>query len=506
MTRFFWPTLFAVLVTAAALPAQQDDKAAQLKQALALQEVVQKVIDDAEPSIACVLVSRSDAYQHYDQGPAADQPGKLGALDLDRLLQHPLAAKLTDAKRDRLKKQLDLADPAHVPEAFGSGVVLDAKGLILTNYHVVRDATKVFVRLPEHKGGYADIYAADPRSDLAVLRLIDGKQTLRPLPFGAGDKVQRGQFVVALANPFAAGFFDGKPSASFGIIANVRRRAPSPPREQDRVKTLHHYGTLLQTDVRLNVGCSGGALLDLNGRLIGLTSALAGLNGGETPGGFAVPIDAGMKGIIDVLRRGEEVEYGFLGVGFDPAGRGEGVVLGSVAEGSPAALKGLKAKHVILRIKDRTRDVAVHDGDELFLALGTQLAGSTITLLVRKGDKLETVEVKLAKFYVPGKKIATEPGQRPFVRGLRVDYTSVLVQQPELKIQSVPRGVLVSDVQPNSAAARKDLKPGIVITHVGDKAVDSPQQFYDAALAAKGPLPVTLTAPSGQPPPKVTID
>src|SRR5947209_1723369 len=103
MTRTHWLGLL-LLLTAAALPARQEDKAAHLKQALALQEVVQKVIDDAEPSVACVLVSRSDAYQLYDAGPAPDQPGKLGGLDWKKLAEHPLVAKLTDPERDRLRK------------------------------------------------------------------------------------------------------------------------------------------------------------------------------------------------------------------------------------------------------------------------------------------------------------------------------------------------------------------------------------------------------------------
>jgi S1-C subfamily serine protease len=498
--------LFTLFVGAAALPARQGD---QLKQALALQDAVQKVIDDAEPSIACILVSRSDQYERFGQGSPRDKPGKLGGLNLKELKEHKDFAALPDGERERWLRRLNLADPGHVPESFGSGVVIDGnKGLILTNYHVVRDATKLYVRLPDRKGSYADIYAADPRSDLAVLRLLDATLKPRPLAPGDGAKVQRGQFVVALANPFAAGYFDGKPSASFGIIANVRRRAPSPAREEERVKSLHHYGTLLQTDVRLTVGCSGGALLDLKGKLIGLTSALAGLHGGEAAGGFAVPLDDGMKRIIEVLKRGEEVEYGFLGVGFDQAAEpGDGVPLVSVATGSPAQRNGLAPKDVILAVKDTVSRTEVHDRDELFLALGTRLAGSTIDLEVRKpSGALKTVTVTLAKFHVPGPKIATELGQRKLFRGLRVDYTSVLVQQPEFNRQEIPNGVLVSEVRPGSAAASAALKPGAVITQVNESKVNSPAEFYEAVAGKQGPVEVTLAPTSaGQPAPKVTI-
>ena len=127
--------------------------------------------------------------------------------------------------------------------------------------------------------------------------------------------------MICLANPFAAGFRDGSPSASWGIISNLHRRASGVTSEIERpgVKpTLHHYGTLIQTDVRLALGCSGGALLNLDGELIGLTTAQAALVGSEAPGGFAVPLDGPMKRIIDVLVRGDEVEYGFLGVTVPP--------------------------------------------------------------------------------------------------------------------------------------------------------------------------------------------
>src|SRR5262249_4958980 len=158
--------------------------------------------------------------------------------------------------------RLDLANATTVPESFGSGVVIDKdKRQILTNYHVVRGATKVYVRLPSGKGSYANIHAADPRSDLAVLQLIDDKIALQSITIGDARKVRKGQMVLSIANPYAAGFRDGSPSASWGIIANIRRRAPSTSRSEiGNNKTLHHYGTLFQLDARLNLGCSGGVV------------------------------------------------------------------------------------------------------------------------------------------------------------------------------------------------------------------------------------------------------
>jgi serine protease Do len=503
MYRLTLPCLLGTLLSVAASPAAQDKA---LPSALALQEVMQKAIAEAEPSIACILVSRSDAYQRFSQGPSHEYPGKLGGFDLQLFERHPLISGLGEKERTRLRRRLDLADPRHVPESFGSGVVLDDKGLVLTNYHVVQGAVKIFVRLPDHQGSYADIHAADPRSDLAVLRLLNTKLALKAVRLGEGDKARRGQFVLSIANPFAAGFRDGKPSASWGIVSNVRRRAPGPAREEERARTLHHYGTLIQTDARLNLGCSGGALIDLKGNLIGLTSATAAIAGGETPGGFAMPIDPGMRRIIEVLKRGEEVEYGFLGVGVDErAERTEGVVLEHVTPGSPADLAGLRPRHVILRVNG----TPVHESDDLFLALGTQLAGSTVRLEVRKpgGAAPEKVEVALAKFYVPGKRLAAGLGARPFFRGLRVDYTSLLVQQPRAVVQRIPAGVLVSEVLAGTPAAASQLRPGEVITHVNGRPVTTPAAFYREVRGQAGPLELTLTpSDPGRPAPKVTLN
>ena len=485
MIRMMVPLLVALILIG---PALADDEADDLKQALALQKVMQKAIRDVEPSIACILVSRSDAYQRMRQGPAQTIPGKLGGFN----------PKSIDLLNQDLARKLNLADDNVIPEAFGSGVVIDAKGLILTNYHVVRDATKVFVRLPGNKSSYADIKAADPRSDLAVLEMLTNHPGLKAITLGDARMCARGQFVLSIANPFAAGFRDGQPSASWGILSNIRRRVPRQPvAEKDLPRTLQQYGILLQTDARLNLGCSGGALINLQGEMIGLTTALAAIHGGETPGGFALPIDASMARIIDVLKRGEEVDYGFLGVEPDREAGHKGVVI-SVIPGSPAGKK-LQNRDRILKVNG----MAVRELDDLFLALGTQLAGSKITLQVSRFNQImEVKDVELAKFYVPAKGIVSSTGPRPFFRGLRADYTSLLVQQQ--RRQPILPGILVSDVQPNSPAAKVELKAGDIITKVKGRPIFTPADFYREVAGAQGPVEVTLHS-ANFPPPKVTL-
>jgi S1-C subfamily serine protease len=482
-----------LLVWTLCVRAGADDDQADLKQALALQKVMQKAIRNAEPSIACILVSRSDAYRRLGLAPTPGKPGKLGGF-----------IKKNIDIFDNDWKKLDLSLPDTIPEAFGIGVVIDAKGLILTNYHVVRDATKIFVRLPGNKSSYADIKAADPRSDLAVLELLTKIPGLKAITLGDASKCARGQFVLTLANPFAAGFRDGQPSASWGILSNIRRRAIGPVRaEKDLPQTLQHYGNLLQTDARLNLGCSGGALLNLQGEMIGLTTALAAIHGGETPGGFAVPIDASMLRIIEVLKRGEEVNYGFLGIswqyGVRPRGQEKGVLVETVIRGSPAENK-LRVNDTILKVDN----FPVRERDDLFLALGTKLAGARVTLVVQRfGAEIEVKDVELAKFQVNAKGIFSSLNPRPFFRGLRVDYTSLLAQG--LRRESIPQGVLISDVQEESAAAKADLKIGDVITRVQGRPVFKPADFYREIAGIQGPVQLTLNS-TNFPHPKVTLN
>lgn len=484
-----------------------DDNTKVLVQALALQQRVQELIERVESSIVCLHVSRSDAYQRYGHAYGQESPGKLGKYDADAADRYLRQLGMSQPKRREILARLDLSDPDNTPESYGSGVVLDASGLILTNYHVIQEATKIYVRLPQRQGSYADILAADPRSDLAVLKLLNPDLKLTAIKFGNGDTVHRGQFVLSLAHPFAAGFQDGQPSASWGIISNIRRRVGSPAQEEERHKTLYQHGSLIETDVRLRAGCSGGALINLEGEMIGMTTALAAVHGLEVPGGFAIPINDGMLRIVDMLRRGQEVEYGFLGVGFErTTDSAAGVALSYVTPGSPADRHGLRPKDLLLSINGRP----VTHSDDLLLALGTLLAGSKVKLEVRKVDTRahKTMEISLDKYYVPGKIIAANT-QRPWFRGLRVDYTSLLVQQHPLGAgrKRIPPGVFICDVQPNSSAATALLKPGEIITHVNNRAVNTPAAFYEQVRLLSGPLELTLLrSEANQPAPKVILN
>ena len=182
-----------------------------------------------------------------------------------------------------------------------------------------------------------------------------------------------GSFVVSLANPFAAGSRDGSPSASKGIVSKLGRAAMASSQEypdERYSKPLYLLNTLITTDMNLNTGCSGGALLNLRGEMVGLTTARAAVAGSDKAGGFAIPINRAMRRIIDKLRAGLEVEYGFLGVNRDRQGTR---VISGVVPGSPADHAGLRLGESIVSIDG----VPIRDADDIYLTIATLLAGST---------------------------------------------------------------------------------------------------------------------------------
>jgi len=445
-------------------------------EAAALQRTMHKIIDGAEPSVAMVLVSRSDKYAALGEVPSPAVPGKLGSFSALRLSQ------FGDGPRRELVRRLDLANPETVPEAFGSGVVIDERGFILTNFHVIDRATKIYVRLPgQNRGSYADILAADGRSDLAVLKMINPPADLKPLKLGDGGKVRKGDWAIVLANPFATGFRDGSPSASWGIVSNLRRRVPGPSDELKRAKPLAQYATLIQTDARLNLGCSGGALLNIEGELVGLTTSLAALTGGETAGGYAIPFDVNVRKMIEILKRGEEVEYGFLGVTVSPPDARPnplGVMIADVAPGLPAIRAGLHANDIVTTING----IPIREQEDLFFNISAALAGTEAEIEVLRNGAPRKFKVRLAKSSHNETVIASNrPGP---VFGLRIDYSSTLSLD-----SNPPEGVLVRDLDVGSPA-EKQLKEWsdrtrLIVVAINGQPVPTPSEFYKLAAGKK---------------------
>lgn len=428
-------------------------------------------------------------------------------------------------------------NPDFIPTDFGSGVVIgvDApasnsrQAYILTNYHVVKGGTRyvpdenqtadfqLWVRTANRRVVAATIYAADPRSDLAVLVIPDSD--LKPIKLGDGSKLKKGQLVIALGNPYAAAR-DGSVSASWGMVSNLRRR-PGLPRdlfdhETKKRETLHDLGDLIQVDTRLNLGTSGGALINFKGELVGLTTSLAALAGFEKSSGFAVPIDATTFRVIQTLREGKEVEYGFLGVSFGSALRHEvsssaefppsanapeGAFVAGLVAGGPAERGGIHERDTIINVNGE-RVFSRSDLTREINKLGPD-AKARITVWRHSaiGPSTVTVDVTLAKWGVSDEDgiVASNYRYQPW-RGLVIDYSTARDKHNGEFKGPFPQGVLVLKILPPVDAAQSELVEGSRILKVNQHPVTSPAEFAEVVKDLKGD--VILELDSGK---KVTL-
>jgi len=400
-----------------------------------------------------------------------------------------------------------------VPNEFATGVVIDRQGYIVTNYHVLgnpeENTYKVWVRRRPFQAVSVmtvdEVKAGDPWTDLAVLKIE--ADDLEPIAFGNTVDLRKGQIVIALGNPYNIAR-DGEVSASWGIISNVGRRAPASSdgfRPDSGRETLHHYGGLIQTDAKLNLGTSGGALVNLKGEMIGLITALAAKEGYEKSTGFAIPVDDVFLRTIETLRTGRKAEFGFLGV--SPVNLGDamrrngqhGALLSSVVAGTPASAARLRKDDIITHVDG----MRVYDRDMLMRELGGQPVGARISLTVERGAELGErgrivhASATLSKKHIPSSRPAFSQVEDPLWRGIRVDYATALPQnllERSLR-EGIPNGSLAAvDVQRDSPAWKAGLRTGSLFTHVDDKRVTTPKEFFSTVAAKSGDVKLRLTS------------
>ncbi len=469
MTRYCW---FSLLALAAAAPARGQEPSG-IEAAAAMEKVLVEAIARGEKSVVAIARVRKD---------------------------EPNETFRFESRPDPFGRRLNVVpgpqptDPGFVPSEYGAGVVVDRRGLILTAYHVLGEESDYYVTTPDRKVYRAWVKGADPRSDLAVLS-IDAAG-LTPVVLGDATGLRKGQFVVTLGNPYAIAR-DGQASAGWGIVANLARKAPPSPEDSDTSarRTLHHFGTLIQTDAKLNIGTSGGPLLNLKGEMVGLCVALSAGAGYETSAGYAIPVDATFRRVLATLKEGREVEYGFLGV--RPANLQPGEVLAgvhgmrveSVVPGTPAARFGLKPDDIITDV-DRT---PLYDSDGLVLEVGRLPVEAVTRLNIVRDGRPRTIDVTLGKYPVHGKKIVTTKPEA--WRGMRVDYASTLAdaEQPlHAGLAYFDEAVVVSEVAENSPAWRAGMRPKMFISQVEGAAVRTPKEFQAAVAQRSGPVALHL--------------
>lgn len=395
-------------------------------------------------------------------------------------------------------------DPNFVPTFYGSGVVIDDEGFIVTCAHVLDDPRlyDYFVWLDRQSyparvvGKPAQVFAADPFSDLAVLK-IDA-EGLQAIEFADPSTLRKGKFVLALGNPDAIAR-DGTASASWGIVSNLSRIAPAEGEEDTRYnkETLHQYGTLIQTDAKLNFGTSGGALVNLQGEMLGLTTSLAALSGYEHSAGYAIASDELFQRVVDTLKLGQVPEYGFLGVQpedlrlVDRRSGRFGAKVAVVLPGLPGDEAGIESDDVIIQVGD----VAVQNRNDLFRELSRTLAGETVELRVQRQASFQrvpqilTLTARLSKKFVSTTRQAYElRGAKPW-RGLQIEYATAIPSDPIrggliTGSRNMPNVALLS-VEPGTPAWNAGLRPGFGIEAVNEQPITTPQEFRDAIALAE---------------------
>lgn len=390
--------------------------------------------------------------------------------------------------------------PDFQPSYFGAGVIVTKDGLILTNYHVIGDPEKSDVWVWHDRKPYrAQVRAADPWTDLAVLKIA--ADSLEPLRWGDSGAVRKGSLVVALGNPYALAR-DGKPSASFGIVSNLLRKAPT-TRFRDAGEghdSLHHYGTLIQSDALLPYGTSGGPLINLRGEMIGLSTALAAFEGSESTAGFAIPVDETFRRVVDMLKSGRKPEFGFLGVSPSLLSLNErqqgalGVRINSVVPGTPAFRANMRGGDVITHVQDQP----ILDANDLIREVSRRNADEVVELTVNrivegKSNSLK-LQARLSKKYQSGprKTFSSEPDRK--WRGLTIDYATAIPDLRDWLGRIDPEGcVAVLEVEPDSPAWRAGLRPLDFISHVNGKRVTTPREFEQQLPGATDAVTVQLT-------------
>mgnify|MGYP001031133721 CR=1 FL=1 len=366
---------------------------------------------------------------------------------------------------ERMPQMQPQPDRGRQPEAqsLGSGFIISADGYILTNNHVVADADEIMVRLSDRSELEAKLIGADPRTDVALLK-VEGKG-LPTVKLGNSEDIKVGEWVLAIGSPFG---FDH--SATSGIISAKGRSLPN-----------ENYVPFIQTDVAINPGNSGGPLFNLDGEVIGINSQIFTRSGGFMGLSFAIPIDVAMS-VADQLKSNGKVSRGWLGVliqevnkdlaesfGLDkPAG----ALIAQVLENGPAAKGGVQVGDVILQVNGQPVIMA----SDLPHQIGALKPGATAKLQVLRGGDSQSLSVTVGTLPAEGEEAVAGNLSTPDKSDNRLGVSVVALTAEQKKELDVQAGVMVQSVA-EGPAAMIGLRPGDVITHLNNQPIMSIEQF-----------------------------
>ncbi|MGE0240102.1 MAG: DegQ family serine endoprotease [Parvibaculaceae bacterium] len=360
-----------------------------------------------------------------------------------------------------------------VQNSLGSGVIVDGKGLIVTNNHVILGGSDIRVVLADRREFEAKLLLADERTDLAVLKIDPDDEDLPALAMGDSDDLEVGDLVLAIGNPFGVG-----QTVTSGIVSALARTQLG----------ITDYQFFIQTDAAINPGNSGGALVDLNGNLIGINTAIFSRSGGSIGIGFAIPVNM-VKTVVQSAETGGRIQRPWIGaetqdvtaeiadsLGF---ARPEGALIAGLHPKSPLAVAGLKRGDVILGIDGKP----VENAKELSYRVATAQVGSSAIVEYQRGTERRETRIKLiAAPETTARDETLMKGNTPFT-GLVVANLSPAVAD-ELGLPSASTGVVASAIK--GGPARRIFRKGDVILEVNGVVIDSVDTLNEAIKKGDG--------------------
>jgi Do/DeqQ family serine protease len=371
--------------------------------------------------------------------------------------------------------------PEQMQRSLGSGVMVDASGLVVTNNHVIEGADQVKVSLSDKREFEAEIVLKDSRTDLAVLRLKDSHEKFPTLDFANSDELLVGDVVLAIGNPFGVG-----QTVTHGIISALARTQVG----------ITDYQFFIQTDAAINPGNSGGALVDMTGKLAGINTAIFSRSGGSQGIGFAIPANMVRVVVASAKSGGNAVKRPWLGARLQAVTPEiaetlglrlpTGALVANVVANSPAARAGLKPSDLVIAIDGQ----AVEDPNAFDYRFATRPLGGTAQIEVLRGGKTLKLAVPLETAPDGGRNEIVLTGRSPF-QGAKVANISPALAD-ELHLDSDTAGVVITDLADGGTAANVGFQKGDIIISVNNQKITKTADLDKAARESARLWRITL--------------